>query len=530
MRAEAALRRVHLAESHAPLNNSLTKLTSALHSPSPFQHHPPYPFLPSYPQFAGWEREFLRRILLARRGEDDYVLRELLLFAWQISCTIVLPQLAAAITFIAYAAPTNRALSAKDAFAALTLFNTLRFPLMGLGEAVSAAVQVLVSIDRLQEILSIPEVVRGNPAEAASEGRFSRDGEEEMRESGGVGWKAPRPGAGGGRGGGGDGNGDGDGGARQPALEIVDGAFWWPSPPPAEKDASPTGKAKKSKPRPLAAAAGPPTNRKVPPTELGGGASAGPSAASDADGEGAIKRGFVLSGLNLSVSRGEILAVIGPVGSGKSTLISGILADACRSGRLSVSAPKEAPSGDVPVSPSALDLDALSSSKVNSGEDVATADIRSLPMGMRMLGRVPSVPNLHNADGLWCGGVAYCGQNAWLLSGTVRDNILFGARRAPLTFPALSLRHRVPSPSASPLQRPEPHRPLCVFHVRRAAVGRGALPSRHQRLLPVAGHRCAAGPGPDGHRCARPVPSDGTGRRAAVACRDWRALVLCRVH
>lgn len=42
------------------------------------------------------------------------------------------------------------------------------------------------------------------------------------------------------------------------------------------------------------------------------------------DGSGA---GFTLSGINVEVNRGEVLAVVGPVASGKSTLIQGLLGD-----------------------------------------------------------------------------------------------------------------------------------------------------------------------------------------------------------
>lgn len=354
--------------------------------------------------------------------------------------------MAAAVTFLAYAAPTNRPLAAKDAFAALTLFNTLRFPLMGLGEATSSTVQLLVSVDRLQELLTIPEVVPSNPAEEASEGR---DGDADGDGS----YRPPRVGAA-----------AAEAGADEPregegsALSIVDGAFWWPVPPPEDKG----GKKQKSKKKKEQSGAKSGGDRlrgreKIPPVaiaEVGehaqqsavvvdGGVDASAAATAKSNGNGVsaclaqpaasgaapannagagpgpAKRGFVLSGLNLSVSAGEILAVIGPVGAGKSTLISGILADTCRSGRLFIHAPCTAPStSPVIISPSAMDLELVGEEQSAGG---GSPDFPSYPRA--------SLPLSYcDAEEAWCGGVAYCGQNAWLLSGTLRDNILFGEK------------------------------------------------------------------------------------------------------
>ena len=72
---------------------------------------------------------------------------------------------------------------------------------------------------------------------------------------------------------------------------------------------------------------------------------------------------FVASGVNMSLKRSETLAIIGPVGSGKSTIINGIL-------------------GEVP---------ALSGSSISMN-----------------------------------GKVSYVSQTPFILNATVRDNILFG--------------------------------------------------------------------------------------------------------
>jgi ABC-type multidrug transport system fused ATPase/permease subunit len=127
-------------------------------------------------KFAGWERAFLDRILGAREEENRFVRAELLLTAATISIAIVLPQFATAATFAAVAVPDNRPLQAADAFAALSLFNVLRFPLMNLGEAVAGSAQLRVSVDRLAGLLATPEVVAPSaPAGDAASGVVAQD-------------------------------------------------------------------------------------------------------------------------------------------------------------------------------------------------------------------------------------------------------------------------------------------------------------------------------------------------------------------
>ena len=121
-------------------------------------------------KFAGWERAFLDRILAAREKENRFVHIELLLIAATISIAIVLPQLATAATFAAFAVPHNTALHAADAFAALSLFSVLRFPMMNMGEAVAGYAQLRVSVDRLAALLATPKVAApvAQPGDAAA--------------------------------------------------------------------------------------------------------------------------------------------------------------------------------------------------------------------------------------------------------------------------------------------------------------------------------------------------------------------------
>ncbi|KAK3232744.1 hypothetical protein CYMTET_56920 [Cymbomonas tetramitiformis] len=105
----------------------------------------------------GWQERFLEMMLGLRKKEEKYILTELLVLAAIISWAITIPQVASTSTFLSYALPGSRALSAGDAFAALTLFNVLRFPMLNFSESLSSAVQAAVSVQRIHNFLRAPE-------------------------------------------------------------------------------------------------------------------------------------------------------------------------------------------------------------------------------------------------------------------------------------------------------------------------------------------------------------------------------------
>jgi len=71
---------------------------------------------------------------------------------------------------------------------------------------------------------------------------------------------------------------------------------------------------------------------------LGGGESSNSSSVERVDKESAnTEASFTLSGINFRLNRGEVLAVVGPVASGKSTLIQGLLGDVQSSSDTSIS-------------------------------------------------------------------------------------------------------------------------------------------------------------------------------------------------
>lgn len=146
-------------------------------------------------KFLGFDQPFLQRILGSRRREQQYVRAELQCTAFSIAVTIVLPVVATAITFAAACVPSNKPLAAAEAFAALSLFGVLRFPLMGVGEAVAGAAQVVVSISRLDALLAAEECVPPPGEAAAAE--------------------------------------------ADKGVSCTDARFWWPPPPPADGSPAP---------------------------------------------------------------------------------------------------------------------------------------------------------------------------------------------------------------------------------------------------------------------------------------------------
>ena len=108
------------------------------------------------------------------------------------------------------------------------------------------------------------------------------------------------------------------------------------------------------------------------------------------DGEVTSPESPALCNVNLKVNPGEVVAVVGPVGSGKSALIKGLLGELA------------------PVPRMVVDNQGIASSSSSSS---------TTSMVQEWIDK-PSV--------LLNGNVAYCSQEAWLPKGTLRDAVIFG--------------------------------------------------------------------------------------------------------
>ncbi|KAJ3116514.1 hypothetical protein HDU96_009500 [Phlyctochytrium bullatum] len=224
-------------------------------------------------KFFAWEVPFLNNIEDLRKKEIVLVFRRSILQAFAMTLAFGIPILAAAIAFVIYGATNS--LDASRIFSSLSWFTNLRFPLMFLPNIITGWADFKVAINRIQEMLLAPELEE-QPAIDAS---------------------APH------------------------ALQIVDGEFTWEAPPPAPaaaggkpgKPGKPGKDEKKGK------------KKGKNDAKTSGEANRGSTESDDQKPKGPLRS--TLRNLNLTVQRGELVAVVGTVGSGKSSLLNAIVGE-----------------------------------------------------------------------------------------------------------------------------------------------------------------------------------------------------------
>ncbi|KIK62471.1 hypothetical protein GYMLUDRAFT_41922 [Collybiopsis luxurians FD-317 M1] len=251
-------------------------------------------------KYFAWEVPFLKRIAEYRYKEMYYIRTLLIVRSANNAIALSLPTLASVLAFITYSL-SGHDLNPADIFASLTLFNLLRMPLMMLPMSFSAITDAHNAIQRLYAVFE---------AETLDETLV-------VDESLDV------------------------------AVEVKGASFSWDAPPPEPENK----KAKKGK-----------------KTTSSSGASAGgaitlsqPAGGTRSDND-KPQEPFKLRDITLSIPRGKLVAVVGQVGSGKTSLLQGMIGEMRRTGG-------------------------------------------SVRFG---------------------GSVGYCGQSAWIQNATVRENICFG--------------------------------------------------------------------------------------------------------
>ncbi|KAL7750103.1 hypothetical protein RI367_004618 [Sorochytrium milnesiophthora] len=260
-------------------------------------------------KFFAWEEAFLSNID-SLRGQELVYVRKLAMWRAAINgISIVIPSFAAIIVYVTYSAEGHQLL-APIVFSSLALFNVLRLPLMFVPMVIALSVDARVAANRLGSML-MAEELSSQPVHVTD---------------------APY------------------------AIRVTDGSFIWDTEPPEELKAAAGAKDKKSngkKGRKLAEA-----EKEKPSTP--------PSAvAGDEIALGDVTKkaaGTVLQNINLTIPKGQLVAIVGRVGAGKSSLLSGIVGEMRRT------------SGQVEI----------------------------------------------------CGEVGYCPQQPWIQNATLKDNILFG--------------------------------------------------------------------------------------------------------
>ena len=319
-------------------------------------------------KISAWEASFAARVAEVRAREVRLLTTAALVRTLNTVVAFSVPVLVTLATFAAYVFWTGRPLDAGAAYVAVSLFNVARFPLSILPLATKNVSEALVAARRIAAFLALPEVSPDDlPREAPCRPGEGAAAAAEGRGAGAEGGAATRPPPAA------DGCDEqrvraelaaacGDDALLAPGvlLEARAATFAWPPQPPAGPSEAPRGgggagrTARGGPPAAAAAAAGAAAggSSSPPPTSPGGAAPAAQPA------KDAITR------VSFSLRAGETLAVVGPVASGKSSLVCALL-----------------------------------------GQLTRTRGVFVLARGARL---------------------AYAGQSPWVFSGSLRDNVLFG--------------------------------------------------------------------------------------------------------
>ncbi|KAF8907317.1 ABC transporter [Gymnopilus junonius] len=254
-------------------------------------------------KFFAWEIPFLERISMYRRNEMAYIYTLLLIRAANNAVAMSMPVLASVLAFITYSA-SGHTLEPGVIFTSLTLFTLLRLPLMFLPVAFSSIADAANAIGRLYGVFE---------AELLEKTRIVDE-------------------------------------SIDYAIEVKGASFTWDAPPPEE--VSKHGKKHghghdKNKAK---GSSEPPASDEQGVTD------------SEEKEKQEEERVFKVKDVNLTIPRGQLVAIVGPVGSGKTSLLQGLIGEMRKT------------SGSI----------------------------------------------------VFGGSVGYCPQSAWIQNATIRENICFG--------------------------------------------------------------------------------------------------------
>jgi ABC-type multidrug transport system fused ATPase/permease subunit len=221
-------------------------------------------------KFFGWESAFLQRLEQFRAREISAIQVLLSLRNAVMAISLSLPIFASMLSFICYSL-TNHNLAPAEVFSSLALFNGLRMPLNLLPLVIGQVTDAWSSVARIQEFLLAEE--------REEEATFDPDAEN--------------------------------------AVEVHNASFTWERTPTQDAEGTVGGTGPKGKPD-----KGPKKERaaKRPPSSDN---SSGEDASTLVEG----REPFKLQDLSFTIGRNELVAVIGTVGSGKTSLLAALAGD-----------------------------------------------------------------------------------------------------------------------------------------------------------------------------------------------------------
>ncbi|KAG6854376.1 hypothetical protein C0991_007367 [Blastosporella zonata] len=219
-------------------------------------------------KYFAWEAPFLARIFDYRKKEMAYIRSLLLIRSANNAVAMSMPVLASVIAFVTYSL-TGHKLEPSLIFASLTLFNLLRLPLMFLPVSFSAIADAANAASRLYGVFEAELLTDTLVVDPTLD----------------------------------------------VAVEVTDASFTWDSPPP---EVEVGGKQK----RPHGAAAKGLAKKEMAKKEQ----AAQEKAKSNEDNV------FRMKELNMRIPRGQLVAIVGAVGCGKTSLLQGIIGEMRRTG------------------------------------------------------------------------------------------------------------------------------------------------------------------------------------------------------
>lgn len=218
-----------------------------------------------------WEEQFLQVIAKSRQGELDFLAKVAYLRGFSRAYMGALPSIVAVVSYAFYATLyAKEDIAASTLFSALIAFDQLRFPLMFYPMALAQYVQAKVSTHRVEAFLKLREVNKSDvQSDLATNGSFNRHDESILKGQ----------------------------------IVVNDIDIYWEEPDNTETS----------------------TEDSMNAQSVHGESSHADSLSDVKVEEPEITHRAILKGVSLNIKPGELMAVVGRVGSGKSTLCSSIL-------------------------------------------------------------------------------------------------------------------------------------------------------------------------------------------------------------